>query len=293
MEDHKGDPQNQDVEADLTSVSPGYFAAMQIPIVLGRPFSAQDTAEAAGVAIVDEAMARRFWPDRDPLGRRVKFGGQDSTAPWMTVVGVARTVKQFGLDADGREQAYFPFAQQPAQEMALVLRTAGDPGTLGDSLRAAVLAVDAGQPVYGLLPMETLVSDSLSRSRFSMALLLTFSAVALLLAAVGIYGVMACSVSQRSHELGVRMALGAQAAEIFRLVLRQSAMLAASGVLLGLIGALAATRLLGALLFRVSAFDPATYVAVSAVLVATTMLAGYLPARRATRVDPIAALRCE
>jgi putative ABC transport system permease protein len=293
VEDRKGDPQNQDLETDLTGVSPGYFAAMQIPILTGRAFSAQDTAEAAGVAIVDEAMARRFWPDRDPLGRRVKLGSQASQSPWMTIVGVARTVKQFGLDADGREQVYFPFAQQPAQEMALVLRSAGDPGTLGESLRATVLAVDAGQPVYDLRPMEALVSDSLSRSRFSMALLLTFSAVAVVLAAVGIYGVMACSVSQRSHELGVRLALGAQTAEIFRLVLRQSAMLAGYGVVLGIAGALAATRLLDALLFRVSAFDPATYVAVSALLVAVTMLAGYLPARRATRVDPIAALRCE
>jgi putative ABC transport system permease protein len=242
---------------------------------------------------VDEAMARRFWPGLDPLGRRVKLGSQKSTRPWLTIVGVVRTVKQYGLDADGREQVYFPYAQLPSREMALVLRTSADPATLAESLRAAVLAVDAGQPVYGLRPMEALVSDSLSRSRFSMALLLTFSGVALVLAAVGIYGVMACSVSQRSHELGVRVALGAQAAEIFRLVLGQSARLAAYGVLLGIAGALVATRLLDALLFRVSAFDPGTYAGVSALLVATTMLAGYLPARRATRVDPIAALRCE
>jgi len=293
VEDHKGDPQNQDVETDLTGVSADYFTAMDIPILRGRAFTAQDTAKSAGVVIVDEAMARRFWPDRDPLGRRVKLGSQSSTLPWLTVVGVARTVKQFGLDTDGREQVYFPFAQFPAQELALVLRTPGDPGVLGDSLRAAVLAVDPAQPVFDLRPMEALVSDSLARSRFSMALLLTFSGVALVLAAVGIYGVMACAVSQRSHEIGVRMALGAQAAEIFRLVLRQSALLAAGGVLLGILGAFAATRLLDALLFRVSAFDPATYAAVAALLVATTMLAGYLPARRATRVDPIAALRCE
>jgi len=293
IEDHKGDAENQDLEADQRAISPGYFAAMGIPILAGRAFAPQDSAEAPGVVIVDESMVRRFWPDRDPLGRRVKLGGQDSTSPWLTVVGVVRTVKQFGLDAEGREQVYFPFAQAPTQEMALVLRAAGDPAGLAPALRSAVLAVDASQPVFDLLPMAARVSDSLSRSRFSLALLLVFAAVALVLAAVGIYGVMTCSVSQRRHEIGVRLALGAQAAEIFRLVLRQSALLAVGGVALGLLGALAATRLLGSLLFRVSAFDPATYLVVAGLLVTVTLFAGYLPARRATRVDPMAALRCD
>jgi predicted permease len=293
VKDKLGDKDNEEIEIDQRSVTDGYFRTMGLTLIKGRLFTPQDTADAPGVTVIDETFARRCWADADPIGRQVKVGGSDGTRPWLTIVGVVRHVKQFGLDVDGREQAYFPFPQAPQISMVLVLRTMQDPMRLAGSVQAEVLALDKDLPIFGVRSMERIVSDSVSQTRFSLFLLTSFAGVALLLAAVGIYGVMAWSVSQRNHEIGIRMALGAQGEDVLRLVLRAGMSLTFAGLTLGLASALALTRLMGGLLFQVSAVDPATYTGVALLLGSVAMLACYIPARRATRVDPMIALRYE
>jgi putative ABC transport system permease protein len=278
------------------TVSPDYFRTMNIPVLTGRQFSPQDSPDSARVVIVSETTAQRFWPGEDALGKRIKMGGFNSDEPWLSVVGIVKDVRQFELDVDPKPQAYFPYTQMTYSFLAprdLVVRTAVDPLSLAAAARNEVWSIDKDQPVSNIATMEQILSNSVARQRFNMLLLAIFAAVALVLAAVGIYGVISYSVTQRTHEIGIRMALGATSSDVLRLVVGQGFKLVSIGVGIGLACAFILTRLMESLLFGVSATDPMTFAAISAVLVAVAMLASYIPARKATRVDPMVALRYE
>ncbi len=276
---------------DLRVVSPGFFRALEVPVRAGRTFSEQDAASAVKVAVVDEEMVRRFFPHGDPIGKRLALAA--SPKDWITIIGVVGHTKHEGLDAQPRVQLYAPYQQRPMPFMDLVLRTATEPRSALPAARAALREIDPALPVYGVHTMAELVDASTGQRRFAALLLGLFSAMALLLAALGIYGVMAFSVAQRSHELGVRMALGAVKGSVLGLVLRQGMALAAIGLAAGLLAALACTRLLASQLFAVRATDPWTFALVTAILAAVAFVANLLPALRATRVDPVIALREE
>ena len=245
------------------------------------------------VALVNETMARRFWPDRDPVGRRMRTGSTDAPGPWMTVVGVVADVKQYGLDSEQKTQFYRPLRQLPLRPLSLVVRTAAEPAGLTPALRQAFASVDADLPIDKVRPMGQLLDDASAPKRLSFLLLGSFAATALLLAAVGIYGVLAFSVAQRTQEIGIRMALGARRRDVLWMVFGQGLRLALAGVALGVTAAFGVTRLMSGLLFGVSPTDPATLVAVSALLLGVALLACVVPARRATRVDPMVSLRSE
>jgi putative ABC transport system permease protein len=272
-------------------VSPDYFRVLGIPLRAGRLFTMADDASAAGVVIVSESMARRYWPDQDPVGRKVKRGNLASERPWLTVVGVVGDVKDTGLDLDSGPTWYMPFAQNPWNGANLVVRTDREPLSLAPAVRQAVQTVDPNQAIYDVATMEQLIAGTIARPRFSAVLLLVFAATALLLAMVGLYAVLSYSVRQRRHEIGVRMALGARPSDVLRMVLRQGLTLAVAGIALGLAAALLLTRLLRAQLFEVSPTDPWTYAALSLGLAAVALAANFLPARKATRVDPVVSLR--
>ena len=273
--------------------SPGYFRAIGIPLLAGRRFERGDHAEAPKVVLISQAMARRFWPGADPVGRRLKFGRPESDSPWRTVVGVVGSVKHDALDTEAKTELYFPHAQVPYRTMSVVVRTAGDPLALVGAARRAVHALDQHLPLTDVATAEQILERSVGAPRFTMMLLATFAALALMLAAVGVYGVIAYSVSRRTQEIGVRIALGAQRRDVLGLVVREGMVLAAIGVALGIAGAWALSRVLASLLFGVTATDPATYAGMSALLIGVAVLASVLPARRAARVDPIVALRYE
>ncbi|HWP43840.1 MAG TPA: ABC transporter permease, partial [Blastocatellia bacterium] len=279
-------------EADRRSVSPDYFKAMGIPLLRGRLFTDHDRADSEQVAIIDEKFAKRFWPNDDPIGRRIKRGTNPQT-PWITIVGVVGHVKHYDLNTEGREQVYFPHTQFAGSSMFIAVRTEGDPLSMVGAVRNAVWDVDPDQPVSQIMAMSSLVSDSVAQARFNTLLLTIFAAAAVTLASVGVYGVMNYSVSQRTHELGIRMALGADRRDILELVIRQGVMLSTAGVALGIAGAYIVTQFMESLLYGVSATDSTTFGAVSILLVLIALLASYIPARRATRVDPIVALRHE
>jgi putative ABC transport system permease protein len=280
-------------EADRRDVLPGFFQAMGIDLIRGRYIEERDSETAAPVAVIDETMAKAYWPNEDAVGQRVKLGGRQSPRPWMTVVGVVKHVRYRTLEAKSRVQVYFPHAQIPFSDMALVVNTAGDPLSLAPAVQRQVNGVDPDQPVYKIASMQQLMSDSIARRRLSMLLLAIFAGAALVLAAVGIYGIISYSVAQRSHELGIRMALGASRFSLLRLVLGQSLWTTLAGVVVGLAGAGVLTRFMSSLLFDVRAADPATFVVVALALVVVALLASYVPARRATSVDPMHALRVE
>jgi putative ABC transport system permease protein len=275
-------------------VSPHYFQTMGIPLLRGRQFAEQDKADSPGVAVVSEAMARRYWPGEDPMGKRICPGKPESPEDWITIVGVVKDVRQFELNADPKPQMYLSYAQAGFfAPRHLVVGTGGAPRSLASSVRATVWGIDRDQPVSDITTMEDVLSDSVARQRFSMLLLGVFAALALVLAAVGLYGVMSYSVAQRKHEIGIRMALGAQTADVLKLVIGQGLKLVSVGVGIGLAAALVLTRVMSSLLFGVSATDPATFATISLVLLGAGALASYLPARRATKVDPMIALRYE
>jgi predicted permease len=278
------------MQADLRVASADYFRTLEIPLRRGRFFDSHDTPENQPVVLVDEKLARRFWPREDPIGKRVRNGPK---SPWLSVVGVVGSVKQYGLDIDGRMVVYYPQSQQNSGGMYLVARTSGDPAVLAPAIVREVHAMDADVPVYDIRTMQGRLHDSLARQRFSMTMLGAFAAFALILAAVGIYGVMSYLVNQGAHDIGLRIALGAQRASILRMVVRQGMRLAAIGIAAGLIGTAALTRLMASLLFGVSATDALTFSAVAAFLAGVALLASYIPALRATRVDPLIALREE
>jgi predicted permease len=280
-------------EADRRPVTPGLFQALGIGLVRGRYFEERDSENALPVAIIDETMAETFWPGGDPIGKRLKPGGLASTSPWRTIVGVVRHVRYRTLEAPSRVQFYWPEAQNPSGSLSLAIRTANDPRSLAGPIERLVLAIDPEQPVYAVRTMDELMENSMARRRLSMLLLSVFAALALVLAAVGIYGVISYSVAQRTQELGIRMALGASRVQVLRMVLGQSLGLVLAGVVLGLAGGILLTRFMAGLLFHVRASDPATFAAVALMLLAAGLVAALVPARRATLIQPIEALRQE
>jgi predicted permease len=272
--------------------APGYFRTMGIPLVRGRDFTDSDDRKHGEVAIINESMARHFWPDQDPLGHRFEIGPRD-TAKWMTIVGVVKDVRNRGLDNDAGFSTYQPFAQQPWLRMEFAIRTATDPGMILASAQRELLRIEPTATIDRVQTMSERIGDTLSPRRLNVVLFALFSTLALVLAAVGLYGVVAYAAGQRTREFGIRMALGAHAADVLWLVLGQGLKLTLVGVTIGLVGAVALTRLLTKLLFGVEPTDPLTMITVSIILACVATLACWLPARRATRVAPTEALRTE
>jgi predicted permease len=290
VEGYTPPPDQPEMQVDMRFATVDYFRTMQIPMRAGRFFDDRDKSDAPPVVIVDEKMAQRFWPKGDAVGRRLRTG---RNGPWMTVAGVVGTVKHYGLDSDGRPAFYFPHTQATGNGMYLVARTSVEPASLASSIVREIHAVDPDAPVYDIQTMQTRLHDSLARQRFSMTMLGSFAAFALVLAAVGIYGVMSYLVTQGTHDIGVRIALGAQADSIVGMVVRQGMSVAGLGIVFGLAGAAALTRLMKSLLYGVSATDAVTFSAVAVFLAMVALAASYVPALRATRVDPLVALRDE
>jgi putative ABC transport system permease protein len=278
-------------EADQCVATPGYFEAMGVTVLSGRAFEARDTDASPPVAMIDETLARAFWPNESAVGKRLRRPGENQA--WATVIGVVRHVRSRTLEAPARIQVYWPESQATERSLTLAIRTHAAPQLLAPSVQKEIAAVDPAQPAFNIRTMEEWTRDSLALRRLGTWLLSAFSGVALVLAAVGIYGVMACWASQRTHEIGLRVALGARKSQVLGLILKQGLLLAALGGALGMIGAAAATRMLSSLLFHVRPTDPATFALGPLVMGATALLACYLPALRASRVDPIEALRSE
>jgi len=281
---------------DMRAVTPSYLAALRAPLKAGRQFTAADRLGGARVCIVDDVLARRFWPGADAIGRRITFNNlTDSNITWITVVGVVAHTLHTGFDDDrARVQVYFPLPQVPGLNfLGYVVRTRGDPMAAVPAVRAAVHSVDADLPLAAVNTMDALIAVRTGPRRFSVLLLSGFAALAMILASIGLYGVMSYVVTQRTRELGVRLALGAAARDVLALVLREGVRLAVLGVAIGLVAAVLLTRLMRSMLFGVGATDPATFVLAPVLLVAVAVLASYVPAMRATRVDPIEALRSE
>jgi predicted permease len=278
-----------------SAVTPDYFATMGIPMLSGRDFDARDTGEGPLVVIVDEWLAHRYWPGQDPIGKRMYTGvpGEEDPA-YRTIIGVVREIRVADLtEFEQVGHYYFPYAQAPSSQLFLTLRTDRGAATVVNAVRSEFAALDPDLPVYGVMTMRDRIAESLVTDRARMMMIVLFGGVALLLAAVGIYGVLAYSVASRTREIGIRMALGSQRAEIFRLVVSQGLRLLGIGLLIGVTGSLALSRVLRGMLYGIAPNDPLVFAAVLAVLGAVAVVACVLPARRATRVDPVAALTYE
>lgn len=290
----EGRPQNPGdpgPHGDLGFVTPGYFEALKIPLRSGRFFDDHDTQGSQPVVLIDETLARQYWPNEDPVGKHLRRGMR---APWSTIVGVVGHVKTADLSGDlVKGKYYYPLYQQAPPFTTFVVRTSSDAAALGTALRSAVQSVDGTQAVSQIKALSDMVAASLAPRRFIVTLLGFFASMALLMAALGLYGVISYSVSQRTQEIGIRMALGAQRGAVLSLVIGQGLRLAGAGAIVGLAASLAFSRLIGNLLYNVSAFDPLTFIAMASVLIAASLAASYIPARRAMRVDPIEALRYE
>ncbi len=289
-------PESSDsATASVFTATPGFFPAFRVPLARGRLLEEADNETSARVALVNETLARRFWPDADPVGKRIRTVGRDPDEPssWITVVGVVRDVKTNGLDRPAPPQLYLPMYQVSTLGFSIVVRTARRTAGLDDAITSAVQALDANLPVFAVRTMEEVMSRLTATRRFTMLLLATFGVVAVALAALGLYGVMAYVVGQRQHEIGVRLALGASPRDVVRMVLSEGVRFVAAGVVVGVIAAFAVTRSLTRLLYGVSQYDPATFASVALLLVAIAFTASYVPARRAARVDPSVALRME
>ena len=285
--------ENEELVADRRMISPDYFEALGVPVVRGRGFSSQDDQTSQGVAIVSESLAHRFISGQDPLGQRIKLGGRDSTRPWLVIVGIVGDVRDRDLESDARPCIYVPYPQFPASSMTLVVRGVSDPKPLISAIREQVWAVDKDQPVTNVKTMNQFVADSISSRKFNALLLAIFAGLALVLATVGVYSVIAFSVSQRVQEIGIRMALGAQPSNVVRLVLGRGLVLVLFGVGIGIGVSLGLTRVMTSLMYGVSVTDPVTFISVSLLLIFISVLASYIPARRAAKIDPMVALRSE
>jgi putative ABC transport system permease protein len=286
-------PGQPNLVARIRTVTPGYFTAVGTPLLRGRVVDETDSAEGPPVAVVDESLARRFWPDGNAVGQQIRLGDSSSTSPWCTIVGVVANVKHGDVIEDAVRYVYLPHAQSPTPFMDLIVRTATDPTALTEAIRREVRSLDPTLPFYEVQTLELAVSRTLDTPRLTQRLLLGFAVAALLLAALGIYGVMALNVHHRVNEFGIRQALGATSGEVLAMVLRQGLRLALLGAAAGLLVALALARAVKSLLFGVKPFDPITLGAVALLLVLVAVVACYLPARRASATDPLVALRCE
>jgi putative ABC transport system permease protein len=284
-------------DANHRQVSANYLQTMSIPLRQGRYFTAQDNQQSMPVAIVNETMAREYWPNGDAVGRRFKLGDPTEDTPWYTVVGIVGDVRQMGIDVAVKGEMYLPYGQVSGYDWFvprdLVLRTNGDPASLVSAVRQAVRAVDPDQPISNVATMEEVLGTETAQRRLGMILLTAFAVLALLLASLGIYGVLAYFVAQHRNEIGVRLALGATPAKILLLVLQKGMKLTLLGVAIGLATSFALTRLMSSLLFGVKAVDPLTFAAVPLLLASVALLACWIPARRAAKVDPMVALRYE
>jgi putative ABC transport system permease protein len=264
---------------------------MMIPRVTGRDFTMNDRDGAARVVVVNDRLASRMWPGQSALGKQIRIGGPDE--PWATVVGVVGTVKHFRISEDPIDQAYFPYLQRPLIFTEVVIRTAGDPTALGAAARSAVWRVDRDQPVWGVRSVERVITSALGQPKFIVWLTASFAGVALLLSMIGVYGVISFSVAQRTHEVGLRMALGAEGRQVVRMIVGEGTRLVVVALAIGLAASFGVTRLLRTQLFGIAPSDPLTFAVVTLLLGLVAIVACYLPARRASRVDPMVALRVD
>jgi predicted permease len=283
-------PNEPELQVDARAATPPYFSAMQIPLIRGRMFAETDTGKMPQVAIIDQKMADRFWPHGDAIGKRIR---RSDDSPWVTIVGVVGVVKEYGLDTDTRMVVYWPHAQRPSGSMYVVARTASDPASTTAAIIHLVNAINPDVPVYDVATMEQRVQDSMARQRFAMTMLGGFAGFAMILAAIGIYGVMSFLVTQGTADIAIRMALGARRATILSLVFQQGMSLTLVGIIVGLVGALGLTRMMSSLLFGVTPTDPFTFFSVLALLLFVALSACLFPAGRAMRIDPMVALRTE
>jgi len=288
-------PKGQAPHAEYNCVSPDHFEAMGIRLVEGRFFSPQDVEDSKLVAIVDERFAQEYWPGQSAVGKRLKIhsDGPDREQPWREIVGVVGHIKHYGVDRFSRESLYLPMNQYPMGDVTLVARTQNDPMQLVPSFRSEVLAIDNELPVSTIRTLMNVMEERSFVRRFTTAMMGAFALTALFLSMLGIYGVMAYSVAQRSHEIGVRMAMGAQVSDVLWLVLKRGLSLTGIGAFIGLVGAFVLNRFLASQLYGIGGLDPVTYAVVTAVLLSTALLACYIPARRAARSNPIDALKWE
>jgi putative ABC transport system permease protein len=285
-------PPGQELSTGICVTDANYFQAMQIPLKRGRLFTDQEAREMRHVVVVNEEFVRTNLPGQDPLGKRVTINMKDEDVP-TEIIGVVGDTKHLGLDSENEEMAYWPHPELVYSSMTMVIRTKGEATSVAPAAREVIRNIDPEQPIGEVKTMEGLLATSVARSRFNTVLLGVFSLVALVMAAVGIYGVMSYSVQQRTHEIGLRMALGAQRGDVLRLVIKQGIILGLIGVGTGLLVSFGLTRLIVSLLFEVPATDPRTFAAVATGLFLITLIACYIPARRATKVDPLVALRYE
>ncbi len=280
--------------ATVLFVTPGYFNVLKIPVLRGRSFTENDRGGSPLVVIVSEALGRRYFPNEDPVGKRMRIGGPERpNTPWMEIVGLVKDVKYDGVRESAESAYYLPYAQMPARGQEILIKTAGDPVSIVPAIRAEINALDPGIPLVRLTTLDDRIAQAVGEPRFQTSLLLVFSGIALVLAAVGIYGVLSYSISLRTHEIGVRISVGASRYDVLRMVIVEGMTLAAVGIALGLIGSFLLTRLMATTLFQISPHDPATFAGVSLMMITVTFFASFIPAGRATRVDPIVALRNE
>jgi putative ABC transport system permease protein len=287
--------ESDEPDASLFSITPGYFRTMKIAVLLGRDFTAQDDLYSTPVVIVNESLARRYFPGEDPIGKRIRPGISVDAKPsrMREIVGVVADVKFKNLTSEWTPTSYVPQAQIPIGRLTVISRTAADPSALARPLAETVRSIDPDLPAYNIKTVEDYLDGIIAIPRFNTMLLGIFAGLALILTAIGLYGVISYSVAQRTHEIGIRVALGAQPSEMMRLVIGQGVRLAVFGIGIGLMAALAFTHFLSSLLFGVTATDPISFATVIVTLVAVVLLACYVPARRAMRVDPMVALRYE
>ena len=291
VEDHPK-PAGQEISVDLYVTTPDYLRAMEIPVLSGRGIEAQDSADAFLVALINETMARRLWNGVNPIGKRIRFSTNEPD-PWRTIVGVVSDVSQYSLDRKAPMQIYVPYPQFPMLSNSLVLKTLSDPSSVAGAVRGQIRALDSVQAVYEIRTMDELMSGSIALRRVLMDLLISLALVALIMASVGIYGMMSYNVSQKTREIGIRMALGADRAAMFKLIVRQGMALTSAGILGGVAAAVAATRLITGLLFETKPLDPASFLLVCSILCCAALAACLLPARRAAAMDPAAAIHQE